>query len=287
MKFTLLLAPLFALTRGKDVSDCFSMGKNIAGMESGEEVNNKMDLIMTDASGSSSALFENDMRMRRIVACTDGLGDVVGLHMSLKNEDETDTLSLTSIGYMRMSVEKNKKADPDCRGVSLDDEINEISYSASNGKVNAVHFTKGAAKLSFGELGDDAVTETFSDTKVLFGMHGYEENDEIKSLHFLILDTECLDSLKMVETVKDEVMDKKDDMQMKVAESEPEMEMMNPMIFIIIGAIVVVVILVIVVICCVMKKSKSGEQKVKVEVMNNPSPAKKEDTPAGKPVLYE
>jgi len=74
---------------------------------------------------------------------------------------------------MRQSVDKNKRKDPDCRGVSLDGEINALEVSSKNGRVNAIRFTKDGNALTFGSLSSNSITETFTDASVLLGLYGY------------------------------------------------------------------------------------------------------------------
>lgn len=171
---------------------------------------------------------------------------------------------------MRQSVEKNSRKDPDCRGVSLDGEINELSVSSKKGKVNAISFTKDGNKLNFGSLSSDSITETFDDASVLFGLFGYQQDAEIKSIGFITLDPECLTRVgQPVEaaTIVDNT---------RVVTVEEPDSMVNPMLFIIIGALVAVIILFgCIGFCC--KKcgdKKETAKKSQIEIISQPPPVK-------------
>jgi len=163
------------------------------------------------------------------------------------DEDWTDVLPLSKIGYMRQFEEKENRKDPDCKGVSLDGEISSLKVSSKDGKVNAITFVREDKTLSLGELGDDFITETFTDKRVLFGLYGFQEEDEIKSIGFITLDPECLARLREpieveVEAIADSSNEDAAAYKAKSeAEPEAESETVNPIVFAIIGAIILLI----------------------------------------------
>ena len=71
------------------------------------------------------------------------------------------------------------------------DSIN-ASYSTSKKQVTSIQFIKGEAKVTYGTLIDPYETWTFSNTLLLSGVYGYQEDGVIKQLGFVSLDTVCL-----------------------------------------------------------------------------------------------
>ena len=172
MKIAHLLAPLFALARGTTVGDCLTLSDQTVGTDSGDYVNNFVDLVYSDSAGKTLASFDDDMRLGRIVVCIDGDRELVGLQMTLVDEFGEDELPLSSLGYTRESIEKNSKQDPDCQRVTLDGEIDSLKVSSNQGRVNAISFLKGENTIRYGSMTNESIDETFSGDRLLFGLYG-------------------------------------------------------------------------------------------------------------------
>ena len=95
-----------------------------------------------------------------------------------------------------------------CKTLELSGEIEKVqaSYSANKGGgVRAIRYTKGAAKVTYGNLLSTASAWDLDDNSVMLGVHGRVDGSKIVQLGIVLLDpliVEC-DSTERIPEIEE------------------------------------------------------------------------------------